>query len=186
MTNIGWEWLFEFLDPLERAGIAYAIVGSVASSVYGEPRATNDVDVLIQLARNDADKLAAAFSGERFYVPPPEVIEIELSRSHGGHINVIALETMTKADFYPLSHGEAEWFAQRRAIEVAGRKLWFATPEAVIVHKLRFHREGGSEKHLRDIRSMLAVSGEQIDRARIEDAVAKLGLAEQWRKVIGD
>jgi hypothetical protein len=177
-----WDWLFQFVDPLERGGVPYAIVGSVASSVYGEPRVTNDVDVVIQLARTDAAKLVRAFSAQDFYVPPQEVIEIELSRSHGGHINVIALASMTKADFYPLSSAEAPWFAGRRSIEIAGRKLWFAIPEAVIVHKLRFYREGGGEKHLRDIASMLAVSKNEIDRTVIEQAVAELGLTDGWRK----
>lgn len=181
-----WEWLFQFIDPLERAGIPYAIVGSVASSLYGEPRSTNDVDVLVQLSRTDAAKLASAFSPDDFYVPPAEVIEIELSRSHGGHINVIAIETMIKADFYPLSAGETEWFSKRRELEIDGRKLWFATPETVIVNKLRFYREGGSEKHLRDIRGMLAASSDEIDRALIENTVAKLGLGEQWRKATSD
>lgn len=89
---------------------------------------------------------------------------------------------MAKADFYPLSSTEAQWFSQRRALEVAGRRLWFAIPEAVIVHKLRFYREGGSEKHLRDIRGMIAVSVDQIDRALIKRAVAELGLADAWHK----
>jgi hypothetical protein len=176
-----WDWLFQFVEPLERAGVPYAIVGSVASSVYGEPRATNDVDLLIQLSRDDASKLVQAFSAEHFYVPPAEVIAVELGRAHGGHINVIALESMTKADFYPLSAAEAEWFSQRRALAIGGRTLWFAIPEAVILHKLRFYREGGSEKHLRDIRGMLAVSAEQIDRARLDQAVAELGLGDAWR-----
>jgi hypothetical protein len=76
-----WDWLFQFIDPLERAAIPYAIVGSVAASVYGEPRATNGVDLLIELPRSEAAKLAGAFSTEAFYVPPLEVIEIELARS---------------------------------------------------------------------------------------------------------
>src|SRR4051812_290979 len=138
-----WDWLFQFIEPLDRGDIPYAIVGSVAASVYGEPRATNDVDLLIHLSPADAGRLAAAFPEAVFYVPPREVIEIELGRSHGGHINVMALETMMKADFYPVSPAELEWFGQRRTLEVAGRKVWFAIPEAVIVHKLRFFREGG-------------------------------------------
>jgi hypothetical protein len=181
-----WKWLFQFVEPLERVGVAYAIVGSVASSVYGEPRATNDVDLLIQLSRADAGKLANAFPEAEFYVPPREVIEIELGRSQGGHINVIALETMMKADFYPVSPAEAAWFARRRALEIAGKKLWFAIPEAVIVHKLRFFREGGGEKHLRDIRGMLLVEGNAIDRALIESAVADLALTEEWRLAKSD
>ncbi len=166
-----WDW----------AGVPYAIVGSVASSVYGEPRSTNDVDLLIQLARADAGKLTNAFSVEDFYVPPPEVIEVELGRTQGGHINIISLKTMMKADFYPLSAWEATWFADRRRIEIAGRGLSFARPEAVIVHKLRFFREGGGDKHLRDIRGMLAVSAGDIDLALLERAVGELGLGDAWR-----
>jgi hypothetical protein len=52
----------------------------------------------------------------------------------------------------------------------------------VVLSKLEFFREGGSEKHLRDIRGILAVSGDQIDRALIETRVAELGLATEWRK----
>ena len=44
-----WDWLFDFIEPLEAAAIPYAIVGSVASSVYGEPRVINDVAVVIRL-----------------------------------------------------------------------------------------------------------------------------------------
>jgi hypothetical protein len=179
-----WDWLFQFVEPIERAGVPYAIVGSVASSVYGEPRATNDVDLLIQLSRADAGKLVDAFPATEFCVPPREVIEIELGRSHGGHVNVIALDTMMKADFYPASAAEAVWFARRRALDVGGRTLWFAIPEAVIIHKLRFFREGGGEKHLRDIRSMLAASGNEIDRTLIEQAVVELNLAREWTEAI--
>ena len=122
-----------------------------------------------------------ALPSEQFYVPPAEVIAVELGRTHGGHINVIALESITKADFYPLSPSEAEWFSRRRTLEIGGRKLWFAIPEAVILHKLRFYREGGSEKHLRDIPGMLAVSGDEIDRPLLARAVSSLGLDDAWR-----
>jgi hypothetical protein len=58
-----------------------------------------------------------------------------------------------------------------------------APPEYVIVRKLEYYREGGSEKHLRDIRSMLAVSKDQIDQAAVDEWVQRLGLAEQWSKL---
>jgi len=59
----------------------------------------------------------------------------------------------------------------------------FAPPEYVIVRKLEFYREGGSEKHLRDIRSMLAISAEQIDRAALDEWIQRLGLQTEWRLV---
>ena len=114
-------------------------------------------------------------------MPSAEVIAVELGRPHGGHSNVIALESMTKADFYPLSSSQAEWFSGRRTLEIGGRKLWFAIPEAVILHKLRFYREGGSEKHLRDIRGMLAVSGDEIDCPLLNRAAISLGLEDPGR-----
>lgn len=185
MTEGAWDWLFPFTDALAAAEVPYAIVGSVAASLYGEPRATNDVDVVIQLERRDAAKLVQAFPADRFYVPPEEVIVIELSRRIGAHLNVIALESMAKADFYPLAGGDAAWFARRRCLEVAGRPLWFAAPEAVIVHKLRFFREGGGDKHLRDIRGMLEVSAAEIDRSAIEARCAEWGLLPEWHRVLG-
>jgi hypothetical protein len=180
-----WDWLFQFVDPLEEAGLPYAVVGSVASSLYGEPRATNDVDVVIQIDRTEAARLVAAFPGERFYMPPEEVVLVELARTTGGHLNVIALESMTKADFYPLTDWERSWFARRRKMEVSGRAVWFAAPEAVILHKLRFFRDGGGEKHLRDIRGMLDVSGDRIDAEAITAACGPLGLAAEWARARG-
>lgn len=64
------------------------MVGSVASSLYGEPRAANDVDVVIQIAPADASRLVRAFPPELFYAPPEEVVLVEIGRAHGGHLNI--------------------------------------------------------------------------------------------------
>ncbi len=178
-----WEWLFDFIEPLDRERIPYAIVGSVAASVYGEPRATNDVDMLILIREADVERLQKAFPEEQFYLPPAEVIRAELKRREGAHLNVIPLETMLKADLYPLSAEEAEWLARRREMRIADRPVWLAAPETVIIHKLRFHREGGSEKHLRDVRGMLAVSGDKLDRGWLDDEILRLGLQNEWNLV---
>lgn len=171
-----WDWLFQFIEPLERSAIPYALVGSVASSIYGEPRATNDVDLVIQVGVEDAQRLTAAFSPDRFYVPPAEVVLVELARAHGAHLNVIALESMTKADLYPLPVGQQEWFRRRRALAIGEKQVWLAAPEVVILHKLLFLREGGGEKHLRDVRVMMATLGAELDRSWLQTEAARLGL----------
>ncbi len=171
-----WDWLFQFIDPLERLDIPYALVGSVASSIYGEPRATNDVDLVVHLRREDAARVVAAFPADRFYVPPEEVVQVEIARAHGAHFNVIALEGMTKADLYPLVERQQGWFARRRSLEVAGRRIWVAAPEVVILHKLLFYRDGGGEKHLRDIRAMQAQLGPALDTAWLESEAKALDL----------
>lgn len=133
-----WGWLFQFIDPLEQEGLPYAMVGSVASSIYGEPRATNDLDLVIQIGTDDAARLVPAFPADKFYIPPVEVVLAELGRARGAHRNIIALEGMTKADLYPLPASQRTWFERRRPLPVAGRKVWVAAPEAVILHKLLF------------------------------------------------
>ena len=60
-----------------------------------------------------------------------------------------------------------------------------APPEYVIIRKLEYYREGGSEKHLRDIRSMLALSGEQMDRPSLDEWIQRRGLQTEWRLVSG-
>ena len=59
----------------------------------------------------------------------------------------------------------------------------FASPEGVILKKLEYYREGGSDKHLRDIAGILRISGDQVDFAYIGDWATRLDLAEIWAKV---
>ena len=67
---------------------------------------------------------------------------------------------------------------------VMGETLVLAPPEYVIVRKLEYYREGGSDKHLRDTRGMLHVSGAQIDHAALDEWFEKRGVREQWQKVV--
>jgi hypothetical protein len=179
-----WDWLFTFIEPLERAGIPYAIVGSVASAIYGEPRATNDVDILIMVRPEDVDRLVRAFPEEGFYITPAEVIREELQRPSGAHLNVIAQDVMMKADLYPSPHHDEDWLTRRRKSTIAGRTVWVAAPESVILHKLIFLRESGAERHVRDIRGMLRVT-DDIDLHWLEERIEGLDLGEHWRRVKG-
>ena len=70
-----------FTRPLNEAGLAYFVTGSVASMIYGEPRLTIDVDIILTLAQADLKKLTAAFPKDAFYIPPLKVLRIEAARS---------------------------------------------------------------------------------------------------------
>lgn len=155
-------------------------VGSIASNAYGEYRVTNDIDVIVMLARDNADRVTNTFPDEEFYCPPGDVIKLEAARAQRGHFNLIHHETGFKADIYLATGERFETWAleHRRDVEVAGTTAWIAPPEYVIVGKLEFYREGGSEKHLRDVRSMLAVT--DIDRELVEREVAARGLNAAW------
>lgn len=122
------------------------------------------------------------FPGSDFYLPPPEVLRIEVTRGQRGHFNIIHHETGFKADVYPCGRDRlSAWGLQNaRKIVVEDCDVWFAPPEYVILRKLEYYREGGSEKHLRDIEGILATSGESVNVAEIEKRARVLGVREQW------
>ena len=177
--------LFErLLRPLHQSGIPYMITGGFAAIVYGEPRLTNDVDLVLQLSPGDAETLAAAFPAERYFVPPIETIREEAGRAAHGHFDLLDVETSLRADVYCLGDDPlGAWaMARRHAVSMADVQIWVAPIEYVIVLKLRYYRDGGADRHLRDIAAMRRISGALIDRQSLERWIARLGLEAEWRK----
>ena len=174
-----------FVRPLNHAGLRYVVSGSVAAIFYGEPRLTHDVDFVVHLKAEDIQKLVAAFPATEFYLPPLETLLAETARPQNGHFNLIHRDTGFKADMYPTGSDELNaWaFRGKRPVEFEGETIVLASPEYVIVRKLEYYREGHAEKHLRDIRAMLAISGEQLDRALLNQWLQRRGLESEWRLV---
>lgn len=174
-----------FTQRLNTLGVAYMVSGSVAVIIYGQPRLTHDVDLIVVLDGEHIARLPDVFPPEEFYCPPAEVIAVEAAREQRGHFNIIHHETGFKADLYlsgrdPL---HAWGLARARRLQVEGQVLVVAPPEYVILRKLEYYREGGSEKHLRDIRSMLDTSPKAINIADLEQEIAARCLQEAWRQV---
>lgn len=178
-------WLI-FTRKLNELGIRYMISGSVAAIFYGEPRMTNDVDIIVFLKRDDLPRLEKAFPQEEFYCPPAEIMLVEVNRDQRGHFNLIHHASGFKADIYtsgrdPL-HG---WgLANARTIDSGADSISIAPPEYVIIRKLEFFREGQSQKHLRDISRMLASLGDDWDRSALLTLMNDRGLAKEWQKVL--
>lgn len=173
-----------FVRPLNRLGICYVVSGSVAAILYGEPRLTNDVDFVAFFQEADIARLPQVFPSPDFYVPPAAVIAAEIARPEKGQFNVIHTDTGFKADFYTAGSDELNAWALRhsRRLEYRNEPIIVAPPEYVIVRKLEYFREGGSDKHLRDIRAMLAVSGDQMDREALADWIHRRQLETEWKK----
>ena len=175
-----------FVTRIERLGIPYMVTGSTAGIVYGEPRMTHDVDIVVALTVRDIPAIVEAFPIEEFYCPPEDVIAIEVRRGQRGHFNLIHHGSGFKADMYVAFDELHRWaLAHRRVVSVDGLPLSIAPVEYVILRKLEYFREGQSQKHVRDVRGMLAVSFEQLDRSFLESWVARLGLAAEWQHVVG-
>ena len=171
-----------FLRPLEELRVEYMVTGSVAAIVYGEPRLTHDLDLVIDLHAAQVSALRKAFSSDDFYGPTQDLILFEASREQRGHINLIHTPTGFKADLYFRGRDPLHvWGLERaRTLQFFGLPIRVAPLEYVIVRKLEFYREGKSEKHLRDIRLMTKLSGSTIDHAQLGRFIEERGLQECW------
>ena len=172
-----------FVNRLNKLSIPYMITGAVASIIYGEPRLTNDIDLVINMKLGDVETFAATFPIEDFYCPPSEVIRLEIGRSQRGHFNLIHHETGFKADIYASGRDELHHWGlkNRKPVDVEGDKFWLAPVEYVILRKLEYYREGKSEKHLRDISCILAFSSDEIDFNMLEGQLNKRSLKKEWK-----
>jgi hypothetical protein len=168
------------LDVLERLGVTYMVVGSYASGSYGEPRMTQDIDIVVDLQPAQVDALCDAFPPPQFYVSRDAARE---ALRHRSMFNVLDADTGTKIDFIiPKDREHSQWeLARRHRVQlIPGREGFAARAEDVIIGKMGFYAEGGSEKHLRDIASMLRISGNEIDQSYIVDWAQRLNLVAVW------
>ncbi len=172
-----------FIEPLERLQVSYMITGGVASVIYGDPRFTRDIDVVLDLDEAEASRLAGAFPESEFYVPPLEVLRREIARPHGGHFNIVHHDTALRADGY-LSGDDPlhPWgFERRKRISVDEGEIWLAPLEYVILRKLEYYRDSGSDRHLRDVVMMLRISGDSLDRDELDRWIRELDVHDAWR-----
>lgn len=174
-----------FLAPLNRTGLSYVVTGGLAAVVYGHPRLTVDVDVVLRLAPSDATAFAGIWDAAEFYVPPAEAIAAESARETGGHVNVVHGGTGMRADIYFAGDDPLQaWALAHPAVRtIEGEQVPFAPVEYVIVYKLVFARDGGSDRHLHDVARILAVSGETLDRPVLEEWIERCGVTAEWRRV---
>lgn len=167
---------------IERLGLRYFVTGSVATIFYGEPRFTNDIDIVVDLPPGRISELREAFPAPDYYVSE-ESVRGAVSRK--GQFNVIHPASGLKVDIMVPSEdafNRSRFSRVRRLHTAPDYEVTFASPEDVILKKLEYYREGGSEKHLRDIAGVLKISGTQIDFVYLDEWAERLNLLEIWTK----
>jgi len=174
-----------FIEPLNKLDIPYMVTGAVAAIIYGEPRMTHDLDVVLQLEAENISPFIQAYPRNLFYCPPEEIIQIENKRDCQGHFNLIHHATGFKADIYLMGRDPLHVWAmnQRKSYPLEGQEIWVAPPEYVIIRKLQFYKEGSSEKHINDIQSIIQTSGNIINRHILEEKIVKMNLGEVWESI---
>ncbi|MBZ0112631.1 MAG: hypothetical protein K8J08_09230 [Thermoanaerobaculia bacterium] len=177
------ELLRHLVDSLERLGIPYLVTGSVATIFYGEPRFTSDIDVVVQMGVEAIDGLVDVFPPADFYLSRESARSAVL---RSGQFNVIHPRSGLKVDLMVAAMDDfdrSRFSRVRRVHPSADYSASFASPEDVILKKLEFYRDGGSDKHLRDSASVVAVTTD-LDRQYIVEWAERLGVGDVWQRVL--
>jgi hypothetical protein len=177
------ELLRSAVAALEQLDLRYFVTGSLATILYGEPRFTNDIDLVVAIDVQRVERLCQAFAAPEYYVSP-ESARAAIARH--GQFNVLQPASGLKLDIIvpaPTPFNRSRFERARRVQVAAGHEVFFASPEDVILKKMEFYRDGGSDKHLRDVTGVLKVSGGEVDRGYVAAWAARLGVADIWREV---
>ncbi len=163
----------------DQLGVEWAVGGSLASSVHGEPRSTNDIDIIAKLRPGHARRFTRAL-GDDFYVVESVVAEaISASRS----FNVIDQRTVIKVDVFvppPGPMGEGKLLRRERAEFDEDLEFYVLSREDTVLQKLRWYELGGrsSDRQWRDICALLSIRRSELDLDYLEETAEAAGLAQ--------
>ena len=170
----------QVIEVLDLRGVRYTIGGSLASSFSGEPRASIDVDIVVDLAEDEVDAFVAAL-GEDFYADGDSIRRAVRNRSN---VNLIHHASGVKVDLFVAgSFLEVRQLERRRSVrldDAVDRFVYIHSPEDILLQKLDWFRRGGgvSDRQWRDVLSILIVQANRLDEPYLRSVAAESGLTD--------
>lgn len=175
------ELVADIVARLDAVGIPHMVTGSIASSWYGEPRATQDLDVVIDPQADGLERLVEGLQADGWYVDRDVALAALRDRTQ---FNAIGPDSF-KVDFIvrhdrPFSSGE---FDRRRPAQLLGVNTYLPTLEDMVIAKLEWAQASDSDRQLRDVIGMLDVAGGEIDSTYIDGWAERLRIERAWERV---
>lgn len=169
---------------LEKNKIPYMITGAWSAIFYGRPRASHDIDFVVELNPGDVEKVLSALNdlSDDFLVQPESIKEAIDTK---GLFQIVHLPTMLKLDFWLLTDEEFDKarFKRRKKVEILDQEMEMASPEDTIIQKLRWYSQGEIEKHLIDAAFVYQIQKKSLDEKYLELWIGKLGLKKYYQKL---
>lgn len=167
------------VEVLDLAGIPFMLTGSFASSYHGAPRATQDVDIVIDATPDQLRTLVGLLPHTEYYVDLDAALDAQRRQTQ---FNLVDFATGWKVDLIirksrPFSRVE---FDRRAAVDLQGLRLFIASAEDVILSKLEWAKLGQSPRQIDDVAGILRIRSDELDRAYIAHWVGGLDLGPQW------
>ena len=182
------DFLAMILDVLGKAGIDYMLGGAIAVWSWGEPRSTQDVDLVVHLRVEQVRALSKELEKVAIFLPVDIIVDA-LSETRGDlPLNAIHGSSGYKAEMFLVREDDAlrkAAFARRVQVDFGGQAgvVYVHSPEDIIIYKLLYYALSQQTKHVRDIGSILKIKGDELDYAYIEKWVAKKELSAIWDEI---
>ena len=177
------------IEALEAARVDYLIGGAIAEWAWGEPRATQDLDLVVKIPIKSVNKLSKELEKRDMLIPAEIILDNILEDRADIPINAIHMYSGLKADLYPVRDGDElrQSAFQRRQLMDYGPpigKVYIHSPEDLILYKLIYFGLSQQSKHSRDIAAILKSKKDELDLKYIEGWVTRLGLTSLWKELL--
>ena len=175
--------LRDLVTALEGAEVPYMLVGSFASTSHGAPRATQDIDVVIDPTPAALDRFLRAFDRDRVYVSA----SAHTALVRRDQFNLIDTTTGWKVDIIvrkdrPFSVSE---FARRQRAQMLGVEVCVASAEDTVLAKLEWAAMGQSDRQVTDAATVLMVGADALDHEYLDHWAAELGVSDLLQQARG-
>src|SRR6266540_2015745 len=179
------------IDALNAAGVEYLIGGAIAEWAWGEPRATQDLDLVVNIPIKSVNKLSKELKKRDMLLPAEIILENILKDRADIPINAIHMHSGLKADLYPVREGDElrlSAFQRREQVDYGPPigKVYIHSPEDLILYKLMYFGLNQQSKHSRDIAAILKSKKNELDLDYIEQWATRLGLSSLWNEILDD
>jgi hypothetical protein len=169
---------------LDALGVEWVVGGSIASSVHGEPRSTQDVDMVVALRDRHVTPFAKTM-GRDYYV---DADAMRLAVVSGAWFNAVHFASAIKVDFFVAGDDpfEAERLRNRQRIDMPNGILYVDTAEHTLLRKLEWYRRGGevSERQWRDVQAIARIQSDSLDREHLRLWAGRLGVMDLLERVM--
>jgi len=177
------DFLHKLMALLEKVGIPYMIAGSLGSSFYGRPRATQDVDVVIAPSEDQLERLIALLDQKGYYVSQGAARDALRQRTM---FNIIDIAAGWKADLIVRKDRafSRQEFQRRLQIETMGQTLWIVSPEDAILSKLEWAQGRQSEVQYSDALAVAVAHFGRLDLEYLNRWAKDLGVGETLSRLL--
>lgn len=168
---------------LDDRNIQYFVTGGFAVSVWGRPRFTADIDLVVTIDELAVPVLVKELKklSSSVYI---DIDQMKDALERKSEFNFIEANAGIKVDFWILDSDIDRQAMDRRQYKIIQRqKIAFISPEDLIISKLKWYDMGRSDRHLEDIQSVIAVT-KNFDWQYIKKWARKLGLTDELKKII--